>query len=82
VLGLRLADAATADAEALPAGVADLIQRREVVRAARDWPAADALREEIRRRGYEVEDTPSGTRWRQSKTQTSRDPWHLRAGQV
>jgi cysteinyl-tRNA synthetase len=66
VLGLRLADAASADAEMLPADVADLIQRREAARAARDWLAADALREEIRRRGYEVEDTSSGTRWRQS----------------
>ena len=62
VLGLRLADAA--EAETLPADVMALIQRREAARAARDWPAADALREEIRARGYEVEDTPSGTRWR------------------
>lgn len=66
VLGLGLADAASADTEALPAGVSALIEQREAARAARDWPAADALREEIRRRGYEVEDTPSGTRWRQS----------------
>lgn len=63
VLGLRLADAVAAD-ESLPADVAALIQQREAARAARDWPAADALRETVRQRGYEVEDTPSGTRWR------------------
>ncbi|MCP4539422.1 MAG: cysteine--tRNA ligase [Chloroflexi bacterium] len=63
VLGLKLADAVAAD-ESLPADVAALIQQREDARAARDWSAADALRETIRQRGYEIEDTPSGTRWR------------------
>jgi cysteinyl-tRNA synthetase len=64
VLGLRLADVVDADAETLPREVAELIQQREAARTARDWPTADALREAIRERGYEVEDTPSGTRWR------------------
>ena len=62
VLGLGL-DAASADGE-LPADIAALIQQREAARAARDWPTADELRETIRQRGYEAEDTPSGTRWR------------------
>ena len=66
VLGLRLTDA-IADGEApLPAEVVALIKRREAARAARDWTTADALREAIRRQGYEVEDTPSGTRWRRT----------------
>jgi cysteinyl-tRNA synthetase len=64
VLGLRLSAAIAAGAETLPADVAALIQQREAARAARDWPAADALREVIRQHGYEVEDTPTGTRWR------------------
>jgi len=65
VLGLGLADViATAGAEPRPADVAALIQRREAARAAHDWPTADALREAIHQQGYEVEDTPSGTRWR------------------
>jgi cysteinyl-tRNA synthetase len=64
VLGLRLADAVAAKDEALPVEVETLIRQREAARAARDWPAADALREAIRRQGYEVEDAPSGTRWR------------------
>jgi cysteinyl-tRNA synthetase len=62
VLGLRLADAA--DAKALPAKVAALIEQREAARAARDWTTADELRGTIRQHGYEIEDTPSGTRWR------------------
>jgi cysteinyl-tRNA synthetase len=64
VLGLRLAAAGASAEEALPGAVADLIRRREAARAARDWAAADTLREAIRAQGYEVEDTPSGTRWR------------------
>jgi cysteinyl-tRNA synthetase len=64
VLGLGLADAIATTSDLLPTDVAALIQRREAARAARDWPAADALREAIRRQGYEVEDTPSGPRWR------------------
>jgi cysteinyl-tRNA synthetase len=63
VLGLGLADA-VATGDELPANVAALIEQREAARAARDWSTADALREAIRLQGYEVEDTPSGTRWR------------------
>jgi cysteinyl-tRNA synthetase len=65
VLGLRLADAIDA-AETLPADVTALVERREVARASRDWATADALRESIRRHGYEIEDTPSGPRWRKT----------------
>lgn len=64
VLGLRLSDAVDAGGEMLPKEVAELIQQREEARSARDWATADALREAIRRRGYELEDAPSGTRWR------------------
>jgi cysteinyl-tRNA synthetase len=64
VLGLGLADAIGTTCDPLPSDIAALIQRREAARAARDWHAADALREAIRQQGYEVEDTPSGTRWR------------------
>ena len=52
--------------EALPAEVAALIEQREVARTARDWATADTLRETIRQHGYEIEDTPSGTRWRKT----------------
>jgi cysteinyl-tRNA synthetase len=64
VLGLRLLDVVNADSGTLPMEVAELVQRREEARAARDWARADGLRDAIRERGYEIEDTPSGTRWR------------------
>jgi cysteinyl-tRNA synthetase len=65
VLGLRLSDVVDADAGTLPVEVVELIRQREAARAGRDWSTADALREAIRQHGYEVEDTPEGTRWRQ-----------------
>jgi cysteinyl-tRNA synthetase len=65
VLGLGLADATDTD-KVLPTEVAALILQREAARDARDWATADALRETIRQHGYEVEDAPSGTRWRKS----------------
>jgi cysteinyl-tRNA synthetase len=63
VLGLKLVEVVAEGQEVMPTEVAALIHQREVARAARDWATADALREAIRRQGYEVEDTPSGTRW-------------------
>ncbi len=75
VLGLRLSDVVDADAETLPADVAALVRQREDARAARNWPRADALREAIREKGYEVQDTPSGTRWQRSgKSEGTRAP--------
>ena len=41
-----------------------LAARRDEARAAKDWAAADALRDELVAMGYEVADTPSGTELR------------------
>jgi cysteinyl-tRNA synthetase len=40
------------------------IAEREAARAARDWAAADAIREELLSKGVTLEDTPGGTVWR------------------
>lgn len=42
--------------------VRELVRRRDVARAARDFAAADRLRLEIESLGWVVEDTPGGTR--------------------
>ena len=60
-LGLEL------DAErdqVLPAGAEALIAERERARAARDFAAADRLRDRLAEAGVEVTDTPAGTTWR------------------
>jgi cysteinyl-tRNA synthetase len=61
VLGLDL-DRATG--KELPPGAEGLIARREAARAARDWAAADRLRDDLAALGVEVSDTRGGTSWR------------------
>ncbi len=46
------------------AAVQELLRRREVARAARDWAEADRLRAEIAARGWIVQDTPQGPKLR------------------
>jgi cysteinyl-tRNA synthetase len=45
----------------VPPELVELARQRDEARAARDWAAADALRDEIKSQGYIVEDTPTGT---------------------
>lgn len=45
-----------------PPELAALIQERRTAKAAKDFARADALREEIQAKGYQVEDTPHGPR--------------------
>jgi cysteinyl-tRNA synthetase len=60
VLGLELAGG---EAE-LPAEVTELTRDRDAARAARDWAAADRIRDRLTTLGWVVEDTPAGTRVR------------------
>jgi cysteinyl-tRNA synthetase len=63
VLGLRLADEARRE-DTLGSEIARLVQQRQAARAAKDWPQADAIRDQIKAAGYELEDTPQGVRWK------------------
>ena len=42
------------------------MRQREEARAAKQWAEADRIRDELLERGIVLEDTPSGTVWRQS----------------
>jgi cysteinyl-tRNA synthetase len=42
------------------------VQARNDARANKDWAAADAIRDELKARGIELEDTPNGTVWRRA----------------
>src|SRR5690606_22696703 len=53
VLGLSLDAPVTAEAP-LPEGAAELLERRAAARAARDWAASDALRDELAALGVDV----------------------------
>ena len=39
------------------------LEQREAARARKDWAAADAVRDQLKRAGVVVEDTPAGPRW-------------------
>jgi cysteinyl-tRNA synthetase len=72
VLGLDPADPAWPDAgsvedaqltNAVDVLVAGLLEQRAEARAAKDFAAADAIRDRIKAAGIEIEDTPSGPKW-------------------
>ncbi|MEM1042505.1 MAG: cysteine--tRNA ligase [Bacteroidota bacterium] len=53
-----------ADEDPLAAQVEALLAERAEVRAAKDWPRADAIRDELDALGVEVMDSAQGTTWR------------------
>jgi cysteinyl-tRNA synthetase len=57
-------DLAAEVGQVLPAGARELIDAREQARAARDFAAADRLRDRLAALGVEVTDTRAGTTWR------------------
>jgi cysteinyl-tRNA synthetase len=62
---LELLPAAEALDSELEAWVEERLVARQAARQARDFQAADAIRDELAARGIEGEDTPQGPRWRQ-----------------
>jgi cysteinyl-tRNA synthetase len=68
VLGLDLAAAAARPAEArdpaLAAEVEALIAARTAAKKAKDFATADGIRAQLKERGIILEDSPSGTTWR------------------
>jgi cysteinyl-tRNA synthetase len=63
VLGLGLVEWQPEEVE-IPDEVMQLAEQRQQARQAKRWAEADALREQIRQKGYEIEDTPEGARVR------------------
>ena len=68
VSGLRCWGREEAEAEVAASiqveGREERIQAREDARRERDYPAADAVRDELAAKGIVLEDTPEGTRWK------------------
>lgn len=65
---LQIVPAAGVVEDDLAGWVEDLLQEREHARSARDFARADGIRDQLIAKGIEVEDTPSGTRWKRRHT--------------
>lgn len=50
--------------ETLDEKITAMISRRDEARTAKDWAAADRIRDELLARGIILKDTPHGTRWK------------------
>jgi cysteinyl-tRNA synthetase len=63
VLGLRLADWKPQETgQAVPSEILSLVDQRQLARKEKRWKDADALRAQVTAAGYEIEDTPQGSR--------------------
>ena len=52
-----------ADKSVVDALVQGLLEEREKARAEKDWARADAIRDQLKAAGIEIEDTPEGPKW-------------------
>ncbi len=50
------------DADDLPEEIQTLIAERDVARLAQNWPESDRLRDTLQHKGFDVSDTPDGTK--------------------
>ena len=57
---------ATGEETLSEARIEALLAERTAARRARDFARADAIRDELKRAGIQIEDTPSGTVWRRA----------------
>ncbi len=67
VLGLGLDKVEKAQ---LPKGAKELMEKREELRKAGNFEESDKVRQELLKMGVEVEDTPSGSKWRINNNNT------------
>ncbi|HHT64885.1 MAG TPA: cysteine--tRNA ligase [Clostridiales bacterium] len=59
ILGLLKKQKGNLDAE-----IEELIEKREQARAEKNWALADSIRDELKKQGIVLEDTPQGVRWK------------------
>lgn len=68
VLGLELNRAAPVSGEEIPEDVQNLANQREQLRAQKQFTQADQIRDTLQDMGYEIEDSPDGSRVVKSRT--------------
>jgi cysteinyl-tRNA synthetase len=62
VLGLQLDTITPKGPKALSDEVQEMVRQRDAARVARNWKESDRLRDELKALGFEVRDTPNGTK--------------------
>lgn len=70
ILNFKPRDWFTASREEMPISLKEiegLIRERDEARRQKDWPRADSIREELKKKGILLEDTPRGTIWRMER---------------
>ena len=67
VLGLKIEQIMPKPQEEIPQEIIDLGQEREQARMNKDWEKSDALRDLIKRKGYEIKDTKEGVEIKKDK---------------
>ncbi len=72
-LGRAAQDGLTDPRERLRPAVEPLLELRAALRGTGNFAAADAIREALTGAGFDVSDTPEGTRWQPTATARSRD---------
>ena len=67
VLGLKIEQIMPKPQEEIPQEIIDLVQELEQERMNKDWEKSDALRDLIKRKGYEIKDTKEGVEIKKDK---------------
>ena len=62
IFGLQIKEHLEKPAAAIPADVQSLVDAHNTARTNKDWSKSDELRKELESLGYEVKDTPDGTK--------------------
>ena len=63
VIGFTLREKRAVSAE-VEAKILELIEKRDTYRKAKAWKLADEVRDQLRKMGVTIEDTPAGTTWK------------------
>ena len=60
VMGLKITEPIFKKEEEIPEEIAQIVEKRKQARANKDWATSDALRDELKEKGYNVKDSKEG----------------------
>lgn len=60
VMGLKITEPIFKKEEEIPEEIAQIVEKRKQARANKDWATSDALRDELKEKGYNIKDSKDG----------------------